>query len=101
MYQIKTSVRSVEVGINEVTVPVGANITGFISTGHGLQIVVAHADPLPDEVAKIIVVVLQVGGRTLELNPDQKIIHIGTLNDHMDDIFTAYGYEVTEATNDQ
>lgn len=93
MSKIKTSVRQVVEGVNKITVPEGSNICGFIASGHGLGVVVGHAEHLPDEVSYITVTVLKVGSRALEIDDTVKYMHIGTLCDYEDSIYSAYGYE--------
>jgi len=97
MDKIKSSVRNVKLGVNELTVPKGCNICGFVSSGHGLSIVITHPETLPDEVSHIVVAVIQVGGRVLEVPDDTNVIRIGTLCDYEDNIYTAYGYQVKPA----
>lgn len=96
--KIRSSVRTVVEGSNQITVPNGSRIAGFISSGHGLGIVVTHPETLPDEIAQIMIAVVQVGSTALTVPEDVRLIHVGTLCDYEDNIFTAYGYEIKKET---
>ena len=83
----------VDLGINELKVPLGTNICGFVNTAAGNELVITYDRANKKKTENIIIAVIEVGGKALQIDKGRNVVHVGTLASMDDRVYTAYGYQ--------
>jgi len=83
----------VNLGINELKVPLGTNICGFVNTAAGNELVITYDRANKKKTENIIIAVIEVGGKALQIDKGRNVVHVGTLASMDDRVYTAYGYQ--------
>ena len=83
-----------ELGINEIKVPINTNICGFVNTAAGNELVITYDLKKKKRTEEIVIAVIEVGGKALEIDEGRNIVHVGTVASMDDRVYTAYGYQV-------
>ena len=84
----------VKLGINELKVPTGTNICGFVNTAKGNELVITYDRSNKKKTEDIIIAVIEVGGKALQIDKGRNVVHVGTIASMDDRVYTAYGYQL-------